>query len=86
MYILNDMQSRVAKWGNSLAVRLPKEVVRLAGIKLSQSVTVRARGRGVFIELVKEKDLSLTTLLSKVNKKNRHDLVNFGAPVGKEIW
>jgi antitoxin MazE len=37
---------RVAKWGNSLAVRLPKRVVDQLGLKAGDNIELIARGKG----------------------------------------
>lgn len=80
------MQNRISKWGNSLAVRLPKEVLHKAGIKMNQIVQISQKDNGIFIEPVKVQKASLAELLSKVTEANSHKLIEFGAPVGKEIW
>jgi antitoxin MazE len=38
MYIIEDILMKVAKWGNSLAVRLPKEEVERLGLKENDEV------------------------------------------------
>jgi len=38
MYIIEYILMKVAKWGNSLAVRLPKEVVEKLGLKEDDEV------------------------------------------------
>jgi antitoxin component of MazEF toxin-antitoxin module len=35
---------------------------------------------------VSKKKMSLKQLLAKVNKKTLHDEIDFGPPVGREIW
>jgi antitoxin MazE len=39
---------RVAKWGNSLAIRLPHSVVELLGLKEGDSIEVQVVGRRSF--------------------------------------
>jgi antitoxin MazE len=39
---------RVAKWGNSLAVRLPAEVVSALNLKEGDEIEIRAAGERVF--------------------------------------
>ncbi len=53
---------------------------------MNQSVHISQRDNGLFIEPVKNKKASLAELLLKVTETNRHELIEFGAPVGKEIW
>ena len=46
MYI-QEMLTQVAKWGNSLAVRLPAAVVEALGLKEGDDITLRAHGSKV---------------------------------------
>jgi antitoxin MazE len=40
----------------------------------------------MIVEPTKEQEYSLKDLLAQVTKKNLHSEVDFGAPVGKEVW
>lgn len=40
------MELQIAKWGNSLAVRIPAEVVRSIGVKAGDSVTASLTADG----------------------------------------
>ena len=56
---------QVAKWGNSLAIRLPKAIVETLELKEGDSVTVHVLGRRTF-EV--EKAPALRELLARVRK------------------
>jgi antitoxin MazE len=56
---------QVAKWGNSLAIRLPKAVVEALDLKEGDSVTVHVAGQRAF-EV--EKAATLSELLARVRK------------------
>ncbi len=80
------MTTKVQKWGNSLAVRLPKEAAESIGLRQGSVVSI-IRG----VDLISIKPLSkpketLAQMVRKINKRNRHDLIDWGKPVGKEIW
>jgi antitoxin MazE len=79
------MHVRVQKWGNSLAVRIPKPLAKDAegteGTVLNLAVF-----DGKVVATPVETKLSLRELLAKVNKKNLHGEVDFGRPAGREIW
>lgn len=79
------MKSNIKKWGNSLALRLPASVLGGTVFELDLEVDVRVEGNRLIIEPVRE-PMDLTTLLAKVTPLNRHDLVDWGPPVGKEVW
>jgi antitoxin MazE len=80
------MHVRVQKWGNSLAVRIPKPLAQDAEVKEGTVLNLAVSEGKVIATPVSKKKLSLKQLLAKVNKKTLHDEINFGSPVGREIW
>ena len=80
------MHVRVRKWGNSLAVRIPKPLAADAEVKEGTVLNLAVSEGKVVATPVTKKQLSLKQLLAKVNKKNLHDEIDFGSPVGREIW
>ena len=80
------MRSRVQKWGNSLAVRLPKSFAAEAGIDKDSPVDIVVEGRKIVLQAVHDDVPSLEDLVSRITKRNRHAEVRTGPPVGKEIW
>jgi antitoxin MazE len=80
------MKATVRKWGNSAAVRIPGSVLRTARIDLDEVVDVREEAGRIVIEPVRQKTYDLAQLLKAITPKNQHDPVDFGAPMGKEVW
>ena len=80
------MHVRVQKWGNSLAVRIPKPLAEDADVKEGTVLNLAVSEGRVIATPVRRKKLSLKRLLAKVDRKNIHKEVDFGAPVGREIW
>ena len=79
------MKARIQKWGNSLALRIPKSFA--AHSKIEQgSVVDLSLDNGRMIVEAREQDYSLEELLARVTKANLHSEIDFGAPVGKEVW
>lgn len=72
------------KWGNSPAVRIPAAVMEAAKLTLDQAVEVRAQGGRVIIEPVAP-EFTLDALVAEITTKNRHEEIDFGVPVGREI-
>jgi antitoxin MazE len=62
MYIIEDIM-RVAKWGNSLAVRLSKDLVERLGLKAGDELTVVAASQK---RLTVEKDESRQKALDAI--------------------
>ena len=80
------MKTRVQKWGNSLALRIPKSFAEEVGLEKESSVEVSLDdGRLVITPLTKQK-LSLEQLLAKVTEDNLHHEVDTGPAVGNEAW
>jgi antitoxin MazE len=80
------MQVRVQKWGNSLAVRIPKPLAEDAEVMEGTVLNLAVSEGKVVATPVQQKKLSLSELLAKVNKKNLHGEVDFGRCAGREIW
>lgn len=75
----------VQKWGNSLAVRIPKDIAER--IRLNQGSEVNLVENEGKITLVPKKPqirYSLDELLAQCNHENRHQEIDFGVE-GKEL-
>ena len=75
---------KVAKWGNCMAVRIPKEKARETGLELGAEVSVEKVKDGVLIRPLRRRP-TLRDLVSRITPQNRHGEVDVGPPVGKEI-
>ena len=80
------MQTRIKKWGNSLALRIPKLFALDANLKLNKMVDISIDKHSIIITPIDEKEYSLKKLLEGVTKNNLHGEFDTRAPVGKEIW
>jgi antitoxin MazE len=79
------MKTVVQKWGNSLALRIPKTMAEHIKVKEGVSVDIREDGDTLFIRPSKTK-LTLKELLAKVKPENLHGETQTGYVVGKEVW
>ena len=81
------MIGKVQKWGNSLALRLPKALADEVDVHSGSSVEIMVRENMIVIEPVREKKrYDLDELLAEIKPENLHDETDFGRPIGKEIW
>ncbi len=78
--------SSVKKWGNSLAVRIPTAVVQDLGLSENSSVQIVSNGVSATIQPKKRKKATLDELVAAITAENRHKEVDWGKPVGKEVW
>jgi antitoxin MazE len=88
------MKTELSKSGNGLVVRIPKSVAVAAKLKTGDALDVDAEGSGS-LRIRKPKRTrsrksqnrpALQDLVSRITPENRHELVDWGAPVGKEVW
>ena len=80
------MKTRVQKWGNSLALRIPKSFANEVGLRRETPVEVSlSDGKLVITPETKPKP-TLKQLLAKVTKENLHHEVDTGVTVGNEAW
>ena len=80
------MQTKIKKWGNSLALRIPKLLALDVNLKQNELVNLSIDKDSIIITPIGEKEYSLEKLLKGVTKNNLHGEFNTGAPVGKENW
>jgi antitoxin MazE len=75
--------AQIVKWGNSLAVRIPKQVLKDARLAEGNAVEIRvSRGR---VELrATERIPTLKELVSQITRENRYPETSWGAERGKE--
>jgi antitoxin MazE len=80
------MKTRVQKWGNSLALRIPKSFANEVGLQRETSVEVSLADGKLVITPVAKPTLTLKQLLAKVTKENMHHEVDTGLAIGNETW
>ncbi len=80
------MKTRIQKWGNSLALRIPKAFADEVGLQRETSVEVSLADGKIVVTPVTKSKLTLEQLLSKVTKENMHHEVDTGSAVGNETW
>ena len=80
------MRTKIKKWGNSLALRIPKSFALNANLRQDELVDLSIDKERIIITLIGEKEYSLDELLERVSESNLHSAFDTGAPVGKEIW
>lgn len=80
------MQAKVQKWGNSLALRIPRSVAEDAELREGVKVQIATKQGRLVVEPIRSKKYKLQALLARVTKENLHSEVTTGKPVGKEAW
>lgn len=81
------MKSKIQKWGNSLAIRIPKSFAVQTEIGQHSVIDLSVSDGKIIVEPEKKKPkYTLEGLLDNVTEENLHGEIDFGKPVGKEIW
>ncbi len=80
------MKTKVQRWGNSLAVRIPKTFAQEAGLRDDSTVEMTLVDRGLLLEPSPAAAPSLEELLSGVTETNLHHEVDTGPAQGLEAW
>ncbi len=79
--------TQVKKWGNALAVRLPRQVVNHFNLIDGSAVNVSPESIGIVIRLEKKVAVpSLIELTRQITVANRPALIDWGKSRGREIW
>jgi antitoxin MazE len=80
------MTTKIQKWGNSLAIRLPKNIVDQSNLKEGSEITIIPSNKDIRIKPLLRKNPSLKDLVEGITDNNRHKEISFGKRVGKETW
>lgn len=81
------IHGNVKRWGNSPAVRIPATLMQALNLNIDDVVSIELVEGKLVIEPVKQEVIySLAELLEGVTAENLHEPVEWGEPVGKEIW
>ena len=79
------MKTSVARWGNSLALRIPRGVAAKSRLAEGVEVELAAKADG-FVVRRSAPSYDLAGLLSKVRAQNRHAEFETGPARGGEVW
>jgi antitoxin MazE len=80
------VETRVKKWGNSLALRIPKPLAAEVGLDDNSLVELSLVDGKLIITPGVEPELQLADLLAQVTEDNLHGEVETGPAVGREAW
>lgn len=80
------MKSKVQRWGNSLAVRIPKSFALESHMAEGSVVDISIRDGEIVVAPVAETTYTLAQLVAGITDKNRHPETDHGPSVGNEAW
>lgn len=80
------MRRRVQKWGNSLGLRIPKGLAMATGLVPGSQVDLSVDDGRLVVAPVAVASYGLEDLVAGITKANVHDIEEFGATLGNEVW
>ncbi len=80
------MHVKIQRWGNSLALRIPKAFAITAGFATDSLVDVALVEGNVVVTPLPPTAPTLDELLAGVTDENRHGEYVTGPPMGQEVW
>jgi antitoxin MazE len=80
------MQTKVQKWGNSIAVRIPKAFAEEMRIAPNTAVELTLTNGSLVITPVQTPSFILEDLLAAITPQNTHEEIDPGTAVGNEAW
>jgi antitoxin MazE len=79
-------KTELARWGHSLAVRIPKPVVESARLREGDPLTLSVGRDGTIAIKPARRKYTIEDLVGKITSRNRHGEADWGKPLGKELW
>jgi antitoxin MazE len=80
------MKSQIGRWGNSLAIRIPKYVVEALELKPNDAVECSLEEGKLVVQRIQTlPELSLEELLADITEPPEPE-VDWGKPMGNEVW
>lgn len=77
------MKAKLLKWGNSLAIRVPRIIAMDAGLKEGDSIELSVGADGLRIRRTSRVP-TLTELVERITPENRHTEISSGSSLGSE--
>ncbi|MGC1359238.1 MAG: AbrB/MazE/SpoVT family DNA-binding domain-containing protein [Xanthobacteraceae bacterium] len=82
------MKVEFLKWGNSLALRVPKAFAQEMGASVGKAANMEVRDGKLVVEVAKPRRkprYTLEQLVAGMTPENRHSELDWGPPVGNEV-
>lgn len=84
------MKVAFQKWGNGLALRVPKALADEIGVSEGKAAEMTVSNGKLVIEIApsqrRKRRYTLDELVTGITPDNRHGEIDLGPPVGNEVW
>ncbi len=82
----STVKTQLAKWGNSMAVRIPKAIAEAARLRPGDPLEMAVEESGTVRIRKKKGKQKLSQLVAAITPANLHSETDWVAPAGKELW
>jgi len=79
------MKTQIGKWGNSLAVRIPRIYAKELGLKEGMELEISLAQDAITLRLGQH-EYCLDDLVSGITEENRHPETEWGPARKREVW
>lgn len=79
------MTTTIQKWGNSHGVRLPRALLDSVNWSVNEKISLEAQDGKLILARVQEKK-SIEELFEGFEGEYKAEELDWGAPVGEEVW
>jgi antitoxin MazE len=79
------MHTQIAKWGNSLAVRIPGAYAKDLDLAEGTDLDISLVEGGILLR-PRPKEYTLVELVSRITPENTHGETDWGQALGREAW
>ncbi len=80
------MTTTIQKWGNSQGIRIPKVLLDSVKWNENEEIIIDVDNDKLIIKKAKSKRKNIKELFENYNEKYEPVDINWGKPVGEEIW
>ena len=80
------MTAAIAKWGNSLAVRIPQAIAEQMQIQAGSEISMDIIDGKIVLTPHRRKKYTLDELLDGMTSANLHAEISTGISIGNEVW
>lgn len=80
------MKTEIQRWGNSLAIRIPRAFAQETHLENGSAVNLSLEAGNLVIAPIPKKKYALGDLISQISGANTHSAIDTGAAAGSEVW
>lgn len=80
------MIQKIQKWGNSLGIRIPKDITEKYSLQEGSVVIITSERKKISLRPTLKKKQNLKKIIAHITPRNRHAETDWGLVRGKELW